>query len=154
MSARAPALLVLAIAAALTGCATTPTATAPTAATTQVAESKGEHLTKLYEAYWEESLKLNPIQATFQGDPRFNDQLPDFYSADYRRQSHEFTHRWLDAVQAVGSEGLDGQDLLSYQIFVRDAKQSLESEQFPTWMLPMALSNSTGTRSARLSPLS
>jgi uncharacterized protein (DUF885 family) len=139
MPARVPALLALAIAAALAGCASAPPATssAPSANATQVAESKGERLAHLYEAYWEESLELNPIQATFQGDPRFNDQLPDFYSAEYRQQVHAFTQRWLDAVQAVGSEGLEGQDLLSYQIFVRDAKQSLESEQFPDWMLPI-----------------
>jgi uncharacterized protein (DUF885 family) len=136
MSARLPALLALAIGAALAGCASAPGTTSTTAAV-QVSESKGERLAKLYEAYWEESLKLNPIQATFQGDPRYNDQLPDFLSAEYRQQVHAFTRRWLDAVEAVGPEGLQGQDLLSYQIFVRDAKLSLESEQFPSWMLPI-----------------
>lgn len=136
MSARLPALLALAIGAALAGCASAPGPTSTTAAV-QVSESKGERLAKLYEAYWEESLKLNPIQATFQGDPRYNDQLPDFLSAEYRQQVHAFTRRWLDAVEAVGPEGLQGQDLLSYQIFVRDAKLSLESEQFPSWMLPI-----------------
>src|SRR3546814_18812415 len=42
-----------------------------------------------------------------------------------------------DLVEAVGPEGLEGQPLLSYQIFVRDARDELESEQFPGWMQPI-----------------
>ncbi|TBR14531.1 MAG: DUF885 family protein, partial [Lysobacter sp.] len=99
--------------------------------------SKGARLTALYEQYWEETLKLNPLQATFQGDPRYNDQLPDFGSAAFRAKSHDFTARWLKKIQAVGPNGLSGQDLLSYQIFVDGAKRSLEGERFPDWMMPI-----------------
>src|SRR3546814_4540178 len=98
------------------------------------ASDKAARLDALYEQYWEELLKLNPLQATFQGDNRYNDQLPDFYSAKFRAKSHYFTTRWLQKIEAVGSEGLSGQDLLSYEIFVRDAKDSLESEKYPGWM--------------------
>ena len=138
MSARAPALLAFAVAAALAGSVVAPIVhAAPSAAATQVAESKGERLAKLYEDYWEENLRLNPIQATFQGDPRYNDQLPDFLSAEYRMQSHDATVRWLEAAEAIGSDGLQGQDLLSYQIFVRELKLALEAEKFPDWMQPI-----------------
>ena len=111
--------------------------TKDTPASAQVAETKGAQLTRLYAEYWEEVLKLNPIQATFQGDPRYNDQLPDFGSAEFRRQQREFTERWLKTIQGVGSDGLSGQDLLSYEIFVRDAKSSLDGERFPGWMMPV-----------------
>ncbi|HEY5971330.1 MAG TPA: DUF885 family protein, partial [Pseudoxanthomonas sp.] len=107
------------------------------AATSQVAEDKAARLDKLYEQYWEEVLKLNPVQATFQGDNRYNDQLPDFGTAEYRRQSHDFTTRWLKTIEDIGPDGLQGQGLLSYQTFVRDAKNSLDSEQFPDWMMPI-----------------
>ena len=56
---------------------------------------KATRLNALYEQYWEELLKLNPLQATFQGDNRYNDQLPDTLSAQYRQQMHDFTTRWL-----------------------------------------------------------
>ncbi|MFC0678973.1 DUF885 family protein [Lysobacter korlensis] len=137
-------LLALALAAAVAGCATAPAANdmgsaAPAAAATasKSDSAKAKRLQALYDQYWEEVLQLNPIQATFQGDPRYNDQLPNVYSAEYREKSRAFTQRWLDTVQAVGDEGLTGQDLLSYQIFVRDAKNSLESEKFPGWMMPI-----------------
>jgi uncharacterized protein (DUF885 family) len=100
-------------------------------------QSKARKLDAMYEQAWEELLRLNPLQATFQGDPRYNDQLPDFGTAAYRKKMHDYTTRWLAAVQKVGSEGLTGQDLLSYEIFVDGAKRQLEGEQFPDWMMPI-----------------
>jgi len=132
-----PLLLSLAIAAAVAGTCLpmSPASAQDTAAAP--ASDKAAKLDKLYAEYWEANLKLNPVQATFQGDNRYNDQLPDFYSAEFRQQSHAFTEEWLKRIEAIGSDGLAGQDLLSYQIFVRDAKNSLESEQFPDWMMPV-----------------
>ncbi|NDK39643.1 DUF885 family protein [Pseudoxanthomonas gei] len=138
MTFRRPSLLALALSAALLA----PSASfaveavaAPVAS--QPASAKAAQLQKLYVDYWEEVLKLNPIQATFQGDPRYNDQLPDFGSAAFRQQQHDFTARWLKTIEDVGSAGLTGQDLLSYEIFVRDSKNSLEGEKFPDWMMPV-----------------
>jgi len=133
-----PSLLALATAAVLmTAVPQAEAAKKKTAETAQVAEDKGARLTKLYAEYWEEVLKLNPVQATFQGDNRYNDLLPDFGSAEYRKQQHDFTVRWLKTIRDVGSMGLQGQDLLSYEIFVRDAENSLEGEKFPDWMMPV-----------------
>ena len=127
----------LALAIALTVVsATAPAFAANTPQASQQA-AKPARLNALYAQYWEETLRLNPLQATFQGDNRYNDQLPNFLSADYRAKEHEFNSRWLKTVESIGSDGLTGQDLLSYQIFVRDAKLSLESEQFPTWQQPI-----------------
>ena len=60
--------LVLAVALAATGLALPALAApaAPAKAATQ--SSKGARLSAMYEQYWEELLKLNPLQATFQGD--------------------------------------------------------------------------------------
>jgi len=110
-------------------------AQAPAATATQGA--KATRLNAMYEQYWEELLKLNPLQATFQGDARYNDQLPNTMSAQYRQQMHEFNTRWLKQVKDVGSDGLTGQELLSYDIFVRDREDSLEAEKFPTWQQPI-----------------
>ncbi|MDR0182704.1 DUF885 domain-containing protein [Lysobacter arvi] len=106
-----------------------------TASATQ--NAKATRLDAMYEQYWEELLKLNPLQATFQGDSRYNDQLPNTMSAQYRQQMREFNTRWLKQVKDVGREGLSGQDLLSYEIFVRDREDSLEAEKFPTWQQPI-----------------
>ncbi len=142
---RAPhvCLLAAALALALAGCAyqartgsaadESAYAGAPTAAST----SKAAELKALYEVYWEENLERNPISATFQGDPRYNDQLPNTLSKEFRDETNEFNTRWLERMRSIGSAGLDGQDLLSYEIFVRDRERALESEKFPGWMQPV-----------------
>lgn len=132
----------------LTTCVTN--VAAATSSVSATAYSHSEQLNQLYEEYWEEGLKLNPIGATFQGDPRYNDLLPDYGSAEYRQLSHDYTEKWLKKIEAIGSDGLSGQDLLSYQIFVRDAKNSLSSEQFPDWMLPVNQMNSIATLAVQL----
>ena len=99
---RAPALLALAVAAALAGAACLPFSAhaapqaAPAAATS---ESKAQQLNRLYAEYWEETLKLNPIQATFQGDSRYNDQLPNFLTAESRKEAHDFNVRWMERIE-------------------------------------------------------
>ena len=136
MNRLTPSLLALATALLLS----TPvvaSAAAPSGATVQPAQDKASQLNALYEQYWEESLKLNPLRATFQGDPRYNDQLPNFLSAEFRDQSLRFTRDWLQRIESVGADGLQGQDLLSYQIFVRDARNEIESSRFPDWMQPI-----------------
>ena len=131
-----PSLLALATALLLSTPAVA-NATSPSAVAVQPAQDKASQLNALYEQYWEESLKLNPLRATFQGDPRYNDQLPNFMSAEFREQSLRFTRDWLQKIEAVGAEGLSGQDLLSYQIFVRDARNEIEGSHFPDWMQPI-----------------
>ena len=151
-----PLLLALAIATAIAGCDRAPSTdtaaapAAPDAATAQNAEAKAAQLKQLYADYWEAFLKFNPIVATFTGDPRYNAELPDYGSAAYREQSKQFTTDWLKKVEAIGSEGLTGKDLLSYEIFVEDARDNLDSFQFPDWQLPVNQMRSTATLAVQL----
>lgn len=112
-------------------------ATAAAAAAAAATDDKAARLDALYAQYWEQYLELNPLAATFQGDPRYNDRLPNTLSESYRQKTHAFYANWLRQVEAVGPEGLDGQDLISYRIFVRDAKQELAEEEFPSWLQPV-----------------
>ncbi len=134
-------LLAAALAIGLSGCASSPPGTAsraPDAAgQMQAASEKSERLDELYAQFWEETLALNPLAATYQGDRRYNDQLPNFLSKEYREKSRAFTQRWLETVRALGPAGLEGQDLLSYQIFVRNAESELAGERFPGWQQPI-----------------
>jgi uncharacterized protein (DUF885 family) len=123
-------------------------ADAPAAAET--AATKAQQLDKLYNQFWEESLVLNPITGTFVGDPRYNSQLPNFLSAEERAKNHEFTQRWLDKVQAIGPDGLDGQARISYDIFVRNQQLALEGERFPGWMMPIDQFNNFGSFAAQM----
>lgn len=132
-----PLVLAFAITVALAAPAQVLAAPAKAPAAATQATAKAQQLNRLYDQFWEEQLQLNPLQATFQGDPRYNDQLPNLLSADYRAKQHAFNQRWLDRVQKIGPAGLSGQDLISYQIFVHDQQTALEGERFPDWMIPI-----------------
>ena len=138
-------LLVVALTLALAACGDSQQAAqAPEAAPAPAAQPAkpdanaiAQQLEGLYEEFWEEQLKLNPVQATFVGDPRYNDQLPNFLAAEFRQQTHDFNQKWLDRVSAIEGTALEGQARLSYDIFVRDLKNLLEGERFPGWLQPV-----------------
>jgi hypothetical protein len=37
----------------------------------------------LFERYFEDQLRLDPLTATFIGDPRYNDLLPNYIGPEY-----------------------------------------------------------------------
>jgi len=111
---------------------------ADTPATVQPAASKAEQLTKMYAEFWDESLQRNPIQATYVGDNRFNDQLPNFFSPQFRDESIAFDHKWLARFQAIDPNDLDGQARLSYDVMLRNINLDLESYQFRTDYMPLS----------------
>ncbi|MEH6416063.1 DUF885 domain-containing protein [Pseudomonas sp. CGJS7] len=113
-------------------------------------QTKGQKLARLYDQYWEENLKLNPLLATAQGDRRYNGELHNFATAAFRKQRREFIERWLKTVEQVGTQGLSAQDLLSYQIFVRSARIELEAERFPSWLQPINQFNNFAASVAQL----
>ncbi len=157
MSARTPALLAFAITFTLAGPlsaadrhAATTAGSVATAATSATSESKAQTLNKLYDEYWEEQLKLNPIQATFQGDNRYNDQLPNFLSEQSRQEGREFNARWLKRVEEISPKGLNGQDLISYEIFLKNSRDSIESDKFPGHLMPINQFNNLASFAAQL----
>ncbi len=124
---------------------TAPEGAATAAAPAVDAAEKAARLDALYKEFWEETLKRNPIQATFLGDPRYNAELVDPGTAEFRAQDRAFQQDWLARVEAVGDAGLEGQALLSYQIFVRERRQALEADRFPGWMMPVNQMGSTAS---------
>ena len=91
----------------------------------------------LFAEYWEASLKLSPLRATFVGDARYNDQLPDLFSAESRAENEAFNNAWLAKVGAVDLEALSPQQRLGVEILKRDLELEVEGERFPAWQQPL-----------------
>ena len=108
-----------------------------TASAAKPAAGKAAQLDKFYADFWEAQLKLNPVQATFIGDPRYNDQMPDFFSKKYIDQVNRFNEQWLAKAKAIGPEGLTGQALLSYDIFVKQQQDAIDGERFHGELMPI-----------------
>jgi uncharacterized protein (DUF885 family) len=91
-------------------------------------------------AQWhEDELRENPIFATAIGDLRYNDQLPNPLTAEFRER-----------IRAIDRGQLSGQHRLSYDVFVNDREHSLAGLEFPGWMLPVNQFGNFGSFFAQL----
>lgn len=114
------------------------------------AAPKAEELGKLYAEWYEEDLKLDPVGATFAGDPRYNAELPNLYSLEYQEQERAFHQKYLDRARAIGAEGLTGQDRLSYEIFTLNRESALDDFKYPRRLLPINQFYNVANRFAQL----
>ncbi|WP_293368042.1 DUF885 family protein [Nevskia sp.] len=128
LRSRAVAILAMAL---LTGCASTTTPVGSTAAAPVAT------LAPMFAEYWEEALALRPLQATFIGDARYNDQLPNTLSAEYRAKEAAFDARWLARVKAIDATGVSPADALSLDILRRNLERSIEAARFPDHLMPV-----------------
>ncbi|MGB5103171.1 MAG: DUF885 domain-containing protein, partial [Steroidobacteraceae bacterium] len=101
------------------------------------AADAGQQLNALLERYFEDMLQLNPILATYIGDNRYNDRLPNFLGAEYRSRVHAMDRRYLDEVRKIDPAALGPADRISYDIFVRERQRAIEGERFPDYLLPI-----------------
>ena len=90
----------------------------------------------LFEEDWQWGLEQYPESATFLGDNRYDDRLTDYSpEAIERRKAHE--REMLDRVQKTERSQLSGQDVISYDLFLREKKLNVEGERFPTELMPI-----------------
>jgi uncharacterized protein (DUF885 family) len=132
-------LSTLLAAALLAACTTAPEQPAPAPAQDLAARkaAEAEKLHRLFEDYFEENLVLNPIQATSIGDGRYNDRFPDFLSPEGRARFEKQDRDYLAKIDAIDASLLEGQDLLSYDIFKSNRERSIEGLRFPGHLLPL-----------------
>lgn len=129
-------LLIAAAAAALVACSSAPSQ--PTPSTIAIApEPASPALAALFAKYWDEWLALHPLQATFVGDSRYNDQLPNLLGEEYRAREHAFYAAWLGRIDGVELRTLNSDDRISAEIFRRNLLTEIESEQFPDHLIPI-----------------
>ncbi|HMN44224.1 MAG TPA: DUF885 domain-containing protein [Povalibacter sp.] len=92
---------------------------------------------RLFEDYFERSLQLNPLQATFIGDHRYDDRLPNFISPAYLAESLGVERSYLDAALQFEPQALSAEDRLSLEIFLHERRTAIEGAAFPSELLPL-----------------
>src|SRR5687768_12882636 len=97
-----------------------PTAAAPAEPATAQRQGGEAEFDRLLEDWWELELKNSPILATSIGDLRYNDQLVDTYTEAFRAEDLAREKEFLQRIQGIDRARLEGQDVLSYDIFRRD----------------------------------
>lgn len=96
---------------------------------------------QMLDFYYEDVLKLNPTTATFKGDNRYNDQIENPISADYRKQSLFLIKRYTDSLRHYDFANLSNKDQLSYRIFEYELKNRLEGSKYDTYLTPVSQMN-------------
>lgn len=91
---------------------------------------------KLLDSYYEDRLKLFPLEATASGDNRYNDLLPNDGSAQFIQQAKSFYKGYIDKLHAVKRDDLDEQDKLSYDVLNYQTAVQLEAYDFPLEQMP------------------
>jgi uncharacterized protein (DUF885 family) len=137
----------------LGGCATSvapePVATPPVQVAS-TAQSESQKLATLFDAFFEDQLKLNPLLATSIGDPRYNDRFVVSIAPDVIAQEEKLERDYLARIVAIDRARLDAQEQLSYDIFKSSREREIEGFRFPAELIPINQFYSTANSFAQL----
>ena len=129
--------LILSMAMALAALGTAScTRTSETEQTTEVVHAE-QNISQIFDNYFEERLKLFPLEATAIADSRYNDQLPNDLSQEHRMQVKQLYQKYLDQINKVDRSTLSEQEQVSYDIFKYEMQTSLEAFKYPSELLPI-----------------
>ena len=76
--------------------------------------------------YYNERMKYFPLEATQNGDNRYNAELPVDFTDSYLDTLRNFYGRYLDKVLVFDRDKFNQNDQISYDIFTREMKMNLE----------------------------
>ncbi|MCW3112586.1 MAG: hypothetical protein JWR18_982 [Segetibacter sp.] len=103
---------------------------------TNAGKEDNKELATLLNNYYEERLRLYPLEATAIGDTRYNNILPVDFTDSYRDTLKAFYSRHLTYVTKYDRENLNSKDQLSYDDFKREMEISLEGLQYRENYIP------------------
>lgn len=102
----------------------------------QEVEPAGEQLHRLLSEHWEWTLREYPEAATIAGDSRYNDRLTDCSAEAIERRKVE-EGDFLERIKAIDRSQLEGQDVLSYDVFLDQMQRAVDEQRFPMGRLPL-----------------
>ncbi|HEX8358090.1 MAG TPA: DUF885 domain-containing protein [Segetibacter sp.] len=103
---------------------------------TNPAKEGNTELKALLERYYDERLKLFPIEATAIGDNRYNDLLPVEFTNGYRDTLRSFYNSYLTHISKYDRENLNDKDKLSFNVFTREMQLGVEGLTFQDNYIP------------------
>ncbi|MEO8795689.1 MAG: DUF885 family protein, partial [Daejeonella sp.] len=95
-----------------------------------------KNISQVFDTYWEENAKLFPLDATSQGDNRYNNILNNDATQSFRDSLKNFYQKYLNEITAFDREKLDENDKISYDIFKYEMESKLKGLTLNTWMIP------------------
>jgi len=115
-------------------------ATKPAAVEKAPAKSEPQsrkHFLALADEYWDAVAKFNPVDATQNGDNRFDDQIGMAIGPAERAKQFERYRAFSKRLQAIPRARLNRADRISYDVLTFELKTLLSYEPFPEHLLPI-----------------
>ena len=81
--------------------------------------------------YHQEALQLYPLSATYQGDKRYNDYLPNSLSDEFMAQEKKFYSSTLEKLNSLDEGSLSETDLLSKKVLAWECDINLKTIGIP-----------------------
>ena len=106
--------------------------------------------------YYEEGLQLNPLNATMQGDARYNDTLPNYLSDAYLKKLKNYYQSYLEKAKKFEASKLSESEQMSRDILKWECEVNLEGLEFENftpidqmWTMNLAIGQLAGGASAQ-----
>ena len=87
---------------------------------------KNKDMATLFDNYWEQRMQLFPLEATADGNNRYNDKLPADFTDGYRAKLNEFYNNYLSQLTKFDRSSLSDNDKISYDIFKHEMEMGIE----------------------------
>ncbi|WP_435017064.1 DUF885 domain-containing protein [Tundrisphaera sp. TA3] len=99
------------------------------------AEGPAQKLRTVFQSYWDDEMRADPLTATYNGDHRFNDRLadPSVAAHDRRLEQIRATRAALDAIPP---DSLNEQDRLDREVLIYSLDDRLAGERFRGHLIP------------------
>ncbi len=94
--------------------------------TSNQSQESNEALASMLDKYYNERMELLPLEATANGDFRFNNLLPADFTDSYRARLKDFFTRYNDSISKFNPATLNNNDKKSYDIFKYQMDMALE----------------------------
>ena len=95
-------------------------------------------LHELVEEYWQDSLEMDPLMASYVGDNRYNNRYVGGISPDERAAQLALQQRYLDAASAFDGSALGDEDSLTLELFIDGREEKIEGFLYPSHLLPIS----------------
>ncbi len=100
-------------------------------------ENSNSKLDSILHEYYEDRLKLFPLEATAIADERYNNKLAIDISDSYREKLKGFYSSYAEKFSKVDRVALTGQSVLSFDIMQYEMKMQLEGLKFHDNLMPI-----------------
>lgn len=102
------------------------------------ADTPSARLQALVEGYYDRYLELDPLVATANGDPRFNDRLPNSLGEQWLADMLAVEQEALAALEGIDPSALEEADRLTHEQFRRGRTAAIRGFRFPVELLPFS----------------